>query len=286
MALGGGGARGVAHLGVMKAFEESPISIERVVGVSMGAMVGAVHATSPSIQDAQERVVEMLESPLFRAEQTRLNGSEAPTEAENAGSPFAWYERIKKVLAAHRRLTRAVTHASLISDATLRHAIEHLIPDVEIEDLQTPLSIVAVDLLSGHRVVLERGSLRKAVLASTAIPGIFPPVVWDKMLLCDLGVVESIPTALAQSYASDMTIAVDVSQDNMPIESCDTALDVMMRVDDICERFTRRSALDAADVVVRPNVGNVAWFDFSRPEKLIAAGYNAGIETLRHPIPK
>jgi NTE family protein len=126
--------------------------------------------------------------------------------------------------------------------------------------------------------VIEKGSLRKAVLASASIPGIFPPVVWDNMLLADLGVLESVPTMIARSYASDLTIGVDVAQDRRRVQGCKTALETMMRVDDICEQLMRRHLLDAADLIVRPNVGNVAWFDFSEPE--INEGRNAGQEAV------
>ncbi len=154
-------------------------------------------------------------------------------------------------------------------------------PDVDIRDLPIPLSIVAVDLLSGQRVVLEQGPLRDAVRASASIPGIFPPVRWGEMLLSDIGVIESIPTLVASAYASDLTIAVDVGQDNTRINGCNTAIEVMMRVDDICERLMRRHLNDAADLVIRPDVGNVAWFDFSQPERLIAEGRAAAHRAIQ-----
>ncbi|TWT89210.1 patatin-like phospholipase family protein [Neorhodopirellula pilleata] len=280
VALGGGGARGLAHLGAMQAIGESGVQIERIVGVSMGSLVGAMCALDPDIQQVQARALQLLHSPIFQSKQKHLCGVAPPDDDEHSGSTFSWYSRLKKVLDAHRRITKAVRGSSLISDAPLRESIEHLLPDVDIADVPNPLSIVAVDLLSGGRVVLESGSLRKAVLASTAIPGIFPPVPWDDMLLCDIGVIESIPTVIAQSYASDLTIAVDVGQDPMRIQRCDTALDVMMRLDDICERMMRRHVIEVADIVIRPEVGNIAWFDFSSSETVIELGRSAAKRTL------
>lgn len=276
VALGGGGARGLAHLGVMQSIGESGVHTERIVGVSMGSLVGAMCAVDPDILRVQAKAIELLHSPIFQLKQEILFGASPPKDEESSGGAFSWYGRIKKYLNAHRKLTRAVTGPSLISEAPLQESIEHLVPDVDIQDLPTPLSIVTVDLLTGQRVVLEKGPLRQAVQASASIPGIFPPVQWGDMLLSDIGVIESIPTVVAQAYASDLTIAVDVGQDNSKITECKTALEVMMRVDDICERLMRRHALSGADLIIRPNVGNIAWFDFSEPERLIAEGRSAG----------
>jgi NTE family protein len=276
VALGGGGARGLAHLGVMQSIGESGVHTERIVGVSMGSLVGAMCAVDPDILRVQAKAIELLHSPIFQLKQEILFGASPPKDEESSGGAFSWYGRIKKYLNAHRKLTRAVTGPSLISAAPLQESIEHLVPDIDIQDLATPLSIVTVDLLTGQRVVLEKGPLRQAVQASASIPGIFPPVPWGDMLLSDIGVIESIPTVVAQAYASDLTIAVDVGQDCSKITECKTALEVMMRVDDICERLMRRHALTGADMIIRPDVGNIAWFDFSEPERLIAEGRAAG----------
>lgn len=284
IALGGGGARGVAHLGAMQAIGESGVQTEQIVGVSMGSLVGAMCAVEPDIRRVQAKAIELLRSPVFQLKQEILFGAEMPTQdEESSGSYFAWYGRIKKYLSAHRKLSRAVTSPSLMSEATFADAIEYLLPDVRLEDLATPLAVVAVDLLSGHRIVLEKGPLRKAVQASIAIPGFFPPVKWDNMLLCDIGVIDSLPTGIAKAYASDLTIGVDVGQEHTSIHECNTALDVMMRMQDIGEIFMRRHVVESADVIVRPDVGNIAWFDFSEPERLIQAGRDAAHRSLeRH----
>ncbi len=92
------------------------------------------------------------------------------------------------------------------------------------------------------------------------------------MLLADIGVIESVPTVVASMYASDLVIGVDVGQDPTKVESCETALQVMMRIDDISEQLMRRHLVDAADVIVRPNVGGTPWYDFTKPEELISEG--------------
>lgn len=281
VALGGGGARGLAHLGVMQAIGEAGIQAEQIVGVSMGSLIGAMCAAEPDIHLVQTKAIEFLCSPPF-LEQIELLNHAKPVERENdAGGMFSWYRKLQQSLAAGRRFSRAIGHAALASDRPLRYAIDYLVPDCDISDLPTPLSIVAVDLLSGNRVVLEQGPLRRAVQASSAIPGIFRPVKWDGMLLCDIGTIESVPTRIAKSYDSELLIAVDVGPGKTQVPSCDTVLEVMMRMDEVGERLMRKVSTKDADIVVRPEVGNVEWFDFSQPQKLIDAGLQAGRRALR-----
>tara|TARA_R110002049_G_scaffold2750_2_gene21341 strand:+ start:28031 stop:28984 length:954 start_codon:yes stop_codon:yes gene_type:complete len=279
VALGGGGARGLAHLGVMEAIGGSEVQTERIVGVSIGSLVGAMCAADRDIHRVQATANELLYSPIFQHKHRQLFG-ESLSESDDAGGLFSWYGRIKNVMSAHRRLRRAVTGPALMPDTLLREAIERLIPDTDIADLQTPLSIVAVDLYNGHPIVLETGSLRQAVLASSAVPGIFPPVPWEDKLLCDIGVLDSLPVDVANAYGNDLTIAVDVGQEHSSIHECNTALDVMLRMDDIGERLLRRRVLAGADVLIRPDVGAVAWCDFSDPQRLIDAGRAAGFTAM------
>ena len=279
IALGGGGARGIAHLGVMQEVSRSQVIVDRIVGVSMGSLVGALFAHEPNVNRVKDQVIALVESPFFQSKCALLGGADCGSYQSEA-TDFGWYDRIKRYLSAHLQFSRAVTNASLVDESAFREIIDHLLPDIGIEDLTIPLSIVAVDLLSGHRVVLETGSLRQAVQASIAIPGIFPPVRWDNMLLCDIGVVHSVPTRLAKSYGAQLTIAVDVGQHHTAVERCDTAMDAMMRIQDIGETLLRREVLDVADITIRPDVGGVAWFDFSRPDQLIQEGQRAARRAL------
>ena len=280
LALGGGGARGAAHLGVIEVLDDAAVRIERIVGVSIGSLVGAVYAVEPDIQRAQTRVLQYLLSPNFQRHQETLFGSQSDSGDDPAGGMFSWYGRVKGYLRANRIFHRVVTHPSMLPGLVLQDAVNHLLPDVDIADTRVPLSIVAVDLLTGHRIVLEQGPLRTAVQASSALPGIFPPVAYGDALLCDIGVLNSIPTMVARSYEPDHVVAVDVTSDLQPIRECDTALDVMMRVDEIGEALFRKHVRDAADLIIRPKVSGIEWFDFSSPHRLIDAGRDAARQTL------
>ncbi len=280
ISLGGGGARGLAHLGVMQAIGECGIQTERIVGVSMGSLVGGMCAVEPDILKVQTRAIEFLHSPIFQQKQQLLFGDTPSRSANEDAGMFAWYDRMKQFVSAHRRFNRAVTAPSLMPKTLMWEAIEFLLPDMDLQDLPIPLSVVCVDLLSGHRIVLEKGSLRDAVHASTAIPGFFPPVPWDDMLLCDIGVFDSLPNTIARSYGCDLTIGVDVGQERSSITHCNTALDVMTRMQDIGEQMLRRHVRHNADIIVRPDVGHVPWFDFRHAERLIDEGRRAGHQSI------
>ncbi len=282
LALGGGGARGVAHLGVIQALLEAGLTVDRIVGVSIGSLAGAMYAFDPDIHRVQQTALNYLLSEPFQRHQKLMFGAGGSGgDAESTGGVFAWYSRAKDYLRANRIFHRVISHPSLLPGVVLRDVVDHLLPDADIADATIPLSVVAVDLRSGHKVILERGSVREAVRASSALPAIFPPVDLEGMLLCDVGVFYSLPTTVARAYGTSQVIAADVSSDMRRIEDCGTALDVMMRMDEIGESLFRKHVRDAADLVISPDVSGIQWFDFSKPAELIATGLAAGREALR-----
>jgi len=282
LALGGGGARGLAHLGVIESLLNAEISLNRIVGVSIGSLAGAMYAFNPDIHNAQKTGLEYLLSEEFQRHQKIMFGTQGSDgAAETTGGVFAWYSRAKDYLRANRIFHRVISHPSLLPGLVLRDVVDNLLPDADIADAVIPLSIVAADLRSGHKVILERGSVREAVRASSSLPGIFPPVEFEGMLLSDVGVFYSLPTTVARSYGMHQVIAVDVSSDMQRIQDCGTALDVLMRMDEIGESLFRKQVRDAADLVISPDVSGIQWFDFSTPRELIETGRTAGQDAMR-----
>lgn len=275
VALGGGGARGLAHLGVIEMLQQQPIHIERYVGVSIGGLAGALCAVDQDIHRVQQRVVDYLTSDGFLHKQAALFGAAPDAEEPATAGLFAWYHQIRRFLGAHRKLLQLFRRSSLISRDMIREIVDALLPDIDIRDTATPLSVVALDLYSGHKVILTEGSLKDAVLASAAIPGVFPPVPWGSMLLCDIGMMDAIPARIAQTYQKDLTIAVDVGARIEPVSTCETAADIFLRLSDIGEPLVRQYTKDIADVLIRPDVASVPWYDFSCPADLIRRGREA-----------
>jgi NTE family protein len=282
LALGGGGARGLAHLGAIQAVQEAGVAVDRIVGTSMGSLVGALAANSEPNVSVCDQAIGFLRSAEFASKQEALFGANPKPGMKSAGGLLGWYDRLRSYLWAQQLVHRVFRRRSILAGKVLEEVIADLIPDIDISETHIPLSVVTVDLLSGHQVVLERGSLRKAIAASAAIPGIFPPVEWDNMLLCDFGVIDSLPTRVARNYSHDILIAIDVGPERSSVENCESALHVLLRMDEIAERLVRRDSLPIADVLIRPDVGRFEWFDFSQPEPLIEAGLRAGRSALRN----
>lgn len=275
LALGGGGARGLAHLGVIEELQQMPVSIERYVGVSIGSLAGALCAFDLSTTRVSENVMTYLTSDKFQSKQASLFAAAPNAEEPITAGLFAWFHQIRKFVGARRRLAAIFRRSALLDAEIIQDIVDSLVPDIDIRDLKTPLSIVALDLLSGKRIVLTEGSLRRAVMASAAIPGVFPPVKWGSMLLCDIGTMDAIPSKIAKTYCSDLTIAVDVGARIEPVSHCSTAAEIFLRLSDIGEPLVRDYTSQIADVVVRPSVASTSWYDFSDPAALIEHGRHA-----------
>ncbi|MEZ6061532.1 MAG: patatin-like phospholipase family protein [Planctomycetaceae bacterium] len=272
LALGGGGARGLAHLGVVEVLRQTPIHIERIVGVSIGSLAGALCAVDEDVVGMQKRVIKYLTSKAFNERQASLFAAAPPAEEPSTSGMFAWYEQIKRYLGARRQMMHLLRKPSLLSATVIQAVIDALLPDIDIRDTRIPLSIVALDLYRGRPVVLERGPMKDAVMASAAIPGVFPPVEMDGMLLCDIGLMDSLPTKYAAQRASDLAIAVNVGSHLERIKSCQTAAEIFLRLSDIGEHLVRDYTRVLADLEIVPKVSERPWFDFRDPESLIESG--------------
>jgi NTE family protein len=286
LALGGGGARGVAHLGAIEEMLGAGLAVERVVGVSSGGLAGAMFAFEPDIGRVIQRTRDFLDSPQFAKHQRDLLAAHPVPAVEPPRGMLTGYHRLAGLVRANRMLYRAVRHSSLLPGALLDAVVDHLLPDADIADAQIPLSIVAVDLNKGQRVVFDKGSVRLAAKASAAVPGIFPPVACDGRLLCDIGGFCALPLAVARSFDPQLLIAVDVGSNLKPLSREPTALDVLMRMNDIGSAMFREQLRSEADLTIIPDVDAVPWFDFTSANELIEAGRVAArvvLETLAAP---
>ena len=143
IALGGGGARGIAHLGAMQVIGDSGIQTEQIVGVSMGSLIGAMCAADSNMLSVQAKAIEFLSSPIFQHKQQALRAANTSTQSNAPGPSESWFARLRSVIAAHRAFVRVVSQPSLIDGAFLDEVVQCLVSDVDLRDLPTPLAIVA-----------------------------------------------------------------------------------------------------------------------------------------------
>ena len=283
--LGGGGARGLAHLGVMRAIGQSGLSVGRMVGVSMGALMAALCAVHRDVQRAESIARDFLTSDDYLALQKRVMGTAASASDSNGQQRSHWMRRWRRLLWAQQAIGRAARSESLLPATILESIVNELLPDIQIDDLSTPLHLIAVDLEQGERVVLSSGSLRQAVVASMSIPGVFPLVEMGGRRLGDVGVYDAVPCDLVrqcmkQDGCASELIVVDVSRSESAHAECQTALQAVLRFQELAEERIRQHQLEHADIVIRPQVGSVAWFDFTNPDPIIDSGYQAARTVL------
>jgi NTE family protein len=274
LALGGGAARGLAHLGVLKVFEDANLRIDMIAGTSLGALIGGLYASKPDARYWIERVDQYLRS--FRSRKTRL---EFLRRMEQPNTAHGFFADMANLVRRGFFWGVTATKSAFISEEEYESFLNPLIPDIDIERTTIPFGCVATDICNGKRVVFTSGPLRTAVRASCALPGVFPPVKESGMLLVDGGWVERVPVICARNMGADIVIAVDVSSEMAKFEET-SGLDIVLRADAVTRVFLNGLLLDEADLFIHPKVGDVHWADFSDPKVLIRQGERATLERI------
>ena len=241
LALGGGAARCVAHIGVLQVFEEERIPINLIAGTSGGSLVGALYAAG-------------LEPKWMAELAERMN----------------WGHLVKLNL---RR-------DGLLDTEGLERFVATLVKNQTFQDLRLPFAAVAVDLTSGEEIILREGPVAPAVRASSSIPGIFVPVRYKGRVLVDGGVRNNVPANLARRMGANVVVAVDVGsrgpgRNGRVFEAPRNLIQVMMASYDILQQAQVDRVLQEADVVIRPDSGQMSGFDLEHAGQYVEAGREA-----------
>ena len=267
LALGGGGARGFVHIGVLRVLESAGIRVRSVIGTSMGSVMGAmylVHRSADAVEACWREAIS--EDILPVVQQVRM--VHHATQREHPLIHAA--RRLKNQVVVSIALNRS----TILDGAVLDRAVDFLLPDIQVEDLPKPFIAVATDLETGAEVRLRQGSLRTAVKASSSIPGMVPAVDVDGAKLVDGGVVAEVPIAAARDVGA-FVLAVDASMEIPALSEDDLALDTMMRTQMMTSERLRLRQLAEVRWVIRPVIGEVAWADWDVMDDMIAAGERA-----------
>jgi NTE family protein len=275
LALGGGGARGLAHIGVLKVLEREKIPINIIAGTSMGSIVGAMYAQLLSAVAVEKLVLDYLRSEVFRRLNLKLSNQKKGKQTEDR-----FLERMFIYLKYQYVFNRSYTRMSLFNRKILDNALKILLENIDIRDTKIPFAAVATDILSGEDVVLREGPIREAVAASSSIPGMFPPVEWNGFRLIDGGVINIVPVWETLEMGADLVISVDVTRTLVRPKEFRNGLEIMFRADEITNYRLNMIHLKDANVIIQPQVGNAHWANFSMVDKFIMQGKKAAEEKI------
>lgn len=244
LALSGGAARGLAHVGVLKALSEHDIPIDFLAGTSAGALVAGTYASGMSI-----------------------------TEIESVARSLRWRDV--------GRMT--MSRMGVQSNERLEQYLRSRLPVTRFEEFPIPFAAVATDLKSGRGVILQgEGDVPFAIRASCAIPGWYVPVTDEQgRQLVDGGLVANIPSDVARSMGADVVIAVDVNAEGATFLGPSLSIiSVVLQSMMLVQRTASLYQSAVADLVIKPKIGHIRWDEMRRADELISAGYEAGNESI------
>ena len=244
LVLGGGAARGFAHVGVIRVLEQEKIPIHMIVGTSVGSLIGALYASDPNSFNLEWLSFTIEKDDIF--DYSVIYSKMGPVQGE----------RLEKFV---QTKVKAKT----------------------MEQMKIPFYAVATDLNEGNTWVFEKGSVAKAVRASSSIPGIFQPLELGGKMYVDGGVTDNLPVDVARAKGADIIIAVNISK-NIRNPQVNTLIDVIMQSINIMGRELCTYKSRGYDVLIEPNVGDVGMTDFTQKKRLM----DAGIQAAKQAIPR
>jgi NTE family protein len=233
IALGGGAVLGAVHVGVLKALEEKNVKINAICGTSAGAIVAALYAFGKTPAEIEKIVVE-----------------------------FEWKKLSSLTLSKY----------GILSNEKIGEIIKLNIGDKKFKDANIPLGMIATDITTGEKVVLDKGSVADAVVASTCIPGIFIPVEIGGRFLVDGGIVENVPLSCLKNKDVDYLIGVDLVPERS-YKKPENVIEVLYNSFNFLVRINKKAQTKEADLTIKPDLTEYNAVDMSQIKELIDLGY-------------
>lgn len=241
LALGGGAVLGAAHIGVIRAIEESNIPVKYVSGTSIGAFVAALYSFGIHWEEMQEMALEM-----------------------------DWLDISGFTLSQY----------GLLSNKKIGRLLSNKLGDVQFKDAKIPLVIIATDIANGEKVSLSEGSVAEAVMASTCLPGIFEPVKKGDQLLIDGGIMENVPVLALEEKGADFVIGVDLYARHK-FTRPGNMLEVLVNTINLSVKNTSKLQTKKADLLIMPELSAFNKYDTSQAPDLIKKGYLESKEIIK-----
>jgi NTE family protein len=240
LALSGGATRGLAHIGVLQALDDSHIRPDYLSGTSIGAFAAALYAFSVPLKEIR-----------------RVGQSMTPLNVS----------RLK------------LSRYALFSNEEIGKLIQSKIGNARIEESPISLAIMAVDIATGEKVVMRKGEVAPAVMASNAVPGLYRPIYIDGRMMVDGGIAEDVPISPLRPMGADVVVAVNLSAERRYSEPNDI-IDIILNAVDIAIDENTKVQVRQADVLIEPQLSHFPRMDVSRIDELIAEGYRSTMASI------
>ena len=238
LALSGGGTRGFAHIGVLKAFEEERIKFDCVAGTSAGSLIGAMYCADVSCEEMIEEAKQVKQKEL---------------------------------------LSKFVIQSD---SSNIAKVANHLLADKTFKELSVPFAAVAVDISDGEEVILNQGSVAKAVSASCAVPALFKPVEIDGMVLVDGGLLNNMPADVCRSMGAEIVIGVDLNHHRGSGTKSKKIKDTLIATWNITTKSTMYKGIHNSDLVIEPELAEFKNTSLKYIDEMVEEGYRAAKEKM------
>ena len=263
LALGGGGARGAAHIGVLQELHKSKIKFDIISGTSAGSVIGAMYASTCDPLWIEQRFKEFIDSKPF-------SGLHVKRILKDR-NPDSVIDQLTKKISNHYVMFMGLNRSFIVKKSRLKKAISFLVPCENFEDLKIPLRIVSTDLNTGNDIISSSGNLIDAIVQSCSIPGFVEPTKLNENIIVDGGVSMPIPI-LALKSNCDFILAVDISNYKLkPLKKLNI-IEILKRSEMITSLRLKSKLAKKADFLIRPDTLGLHWSDFGKFNDLIESG--------------
>ena len=274
LVLSGGAARGLAHIGVLKALEEQGIKIDAIAGTSMGAVIGGLYASGYKIDELEKLALKIDWQQALSDAPPR---ADVPFRRKQDDRDFLVKQKLSFRDDGSLGLPLGVIQGQNLS-LLLESLLAHTSDTRDFDKLPIPFRAVATDIASGEKVVFRKGHLPQVIRASMSIPAVFAPVELDGRLLVDGGMTDNIPLDVARDMGVDVAIVVDIGTPLRSRKQLATVVDVLNQSITLMTRRNSEeqlAALHPNDVLIEPPLASFGVTDFGKAEEMIDAGYRA-----------
>lgn len=277
LVLSGGGAKGAAHIGVLKVIEKNNIPIDYVVGTSIGAYVGGLYALGYSVDEIENT---MLNLPWERSYSDYIPRAFLSFENKNLRDKYNIPMRIGIRDGQLKSSNGFLLGQS--ADSLLKLSTNVVAKFASFDHLAIPYRAIASDLVTARAVVINKGSITKAMRASAAVPGVVEPVTIDGRLLVDGGIANNMPIDVIKAMGADIVIAVDIGSALFPKENINSTFDVFNQLSTIITNNTTQAQmryLSTSDILIRPKIDYLSTTDFSIMTQALELGEQAALQS-------